>query len=841
MLSIGLLRPGQHDYHRRDPSRYYARNGVADGHWGGAGAQALGLVGAATVEQLRQLFEGSSPIEGRNLVQNAGKPDRLAAYDLTFSAVKDVSLLYSLTPKNEQDAILDAHQRGVRAALGFIERDGLFIRTGKGGVKVDRADAIYVTYEHFLSRANEPALHTHALLLNTGVWEDGKTGALDGRHVLRMKMAAGALYRAETAYQLQRCLGIALARDESWYRIRNMPRSLVERFSSRRQAICEELARTGNSSAKAAAHANLATRQKKQAVDPVRLADEFRSVAESLGFTPDDAKRLCRGPRRSGPEPFCTGEVRRAVRELTLAEGHFTRTQLVREVAEAVQVRGVPASSILRDVDHMLDDPRRIVPLGLHRGEARYTTPGFLRMERQLLETAHQLTQKPSKHASDFQIGRAKIFSGKRLNAEQDAALRQVTQTDGRLHAVVGMAGVGKTRMLDAACRVWKSQGYEPIGLSLSGKAARGIEAATGMPSRTIDSFLLAERKALWRENSHGGRSKAPHGPRLTKRSVVVVDEAGMVDTRKMAELMRRVKKANGRIVLVGDPRQLQPIEAGNPYQAIVTQIVAPAQLKTIVRQQGWAMQAVRDMAEGDADLVLKAFESRGLLDVRETRKEAIGAMVTSWREQGGAARPKSHLMLASTLAEVDTLNRAAQSQRRESGKLGVLSVKCNGQTIYAGDRILVTENSLRHRVRNGDLGTVLLVEPVTKNLVVHLDAGGLVALPLHVFPNVELGYAVTTHKAQGITVDQSYVLLGGPMQDREMSYVQVSRAAAETRLFTDKIEAGENLADLVRQMSTSRQKIMAQEIQRRNDREAAVNLPEPNAPLHEPDREMSL
>jgi len=241
-----------------------------------------------------------------------------------------------------------------------------------------------------------------------------------------------------------------------------------------------------------------------------------------------------------------------------------------------------------------------------------------------------------------------------------------------------------------------------------------------------------------------------------------------------------------------------------------------PAELTKITRQrEEWAQQVVRDMAAGRTKEALTAFAERGLLLVGENREEARQALFQRWKEEGGVQAPQDHLIITGTVKETAILNRLAQREGQREGRVGTASLMVQGEPIHEGDRVLVTRNSVRYDIWNGDLGTVVSVDPQERSLRVRLDSGVRATLPLAYFDHLQLGYALTTHKGQGCTVEKAYILAGGAMQDRELSYVQTSRTRGETWIFADKVETGENIAHIARRMSVSHRKEMALELAR--------------------------
>jgi ATP-dependent exoDNAse (exonuclease V) alpha subunit len=269
--------------------------------------------------------------------------------------------------------------------------------------------------------------------------------------------------------------------------------------------------------------------------------------------------------------------------------------------------------------------------------------------------------------------------------------------------------------------------------------------------------------------------------------------------------------------VLVGDHRQLQSVDAGGAFKSLGEKL-GKAELTHITRQkEEWARDVVRQVVLGDAGSALRAFADRGLLTVADDRAAAMRDLVGAWRA-GGVGDPGRHLIFAGTNAEAARLNRLCQAERRAAGRLGGIGVPIENDFVFPGDRLLFTRNNRHVGVRNGSLGTVVGADPALYALRVRLDGGDEVLVPLQTYSHVRLGYAVTTHKGQGVTVDHSYVLAGGPMTDRELAYVQLSRSRLSTRVFADRAEAGEQLGDLARAMTKSRQHELAIDVEQTSE-----------------------
>lgn len=328
--------------------------------------------------------------------------------------------------------------------------------------------------------------------------------------------------------------------------------------------------------------------------------------------------------------------------------------------------------------------------------------------------------------------------------------------------------------------------------------------------------------KPVLREEETGEQKVKVENHPLSATTVLIVDEAAMVGTKDMSRLIEECRKTGARLILVGDERQLQPVEHGQPFTLIANK-VGQVTLTEIRRQrEEWARQSVHDFADGKAEKALSTYLEHGLFHMREKRADVIKDMIDVWVHDPNKHSEK--VILSNTNETVRELNRKAQEGRGSKNELGEKSVHLNGYEIHENDRVLFTKNEKRLDVKNGYLGTVRTIDERTGDIIVKLDSGELRKIPTADYTNVELGYAMTTHKAQGKTVNSAYILVGGSMQDREITYVQMSRHRDVARIYAAVEDVGMSIERLAERMNQSRQKesAMSQQEKAREKEQAA-------------------
>ncbi|HEY5300090.1 MAG TPA: Ti-type conjugative transfer relaxase TraA, partial [Acetobacteraceae bacterium] len=420
--------------------------------------------------------------------------------------------------------------------------------------------------------------------------------------------------------------------------------------------------------------------------------------------------------------------------------------------------------------------------------QARYSTREMVSIERDMAISADRMAEGrgfgvAGRHV-DAAIG-AQQRTGIQLADEQLAAVAHVAGPE-RIAAVVGLAGAGKSTMLAAAREAWEAQGYQVHGAALAGKAAEGLEESSGIASRTL---------ASWERGWERGFDQ------LGPRDVFVIDEAGMVGSKQLSRFITEADRAGAKIVLVGDPEQLQPIGAGAAFRSVAER-VGFVELEGVRRQrEDWQRAASVDFGRYRTAEGLAAYAERGAIRLDDTGEQVRGAIVRDVMADMEARPDGSRLVLAHRRADVQDLNEAIRAARQERGELAgeIAYQTTEGARSFApGDRLLFRENNRDLGVKNGMLGTVERAEAAgltdDGRLVVRLDSargpgqGRAVSVSMADYAAVDHGYATTIHKAQGATVDRAYVLASGTM-DRHLTYVAMTRHRDEVQLYASREE----------------------------------------------------
>ena len=610
-----------------------------------------------------------------------------------------------------------------------------------------------------------------------------------------------------------------------------IPKDLEEEFSKRRAEIEAALREKGFSGGKAAEVAALDTRRAKEVLDPELLREQWERIAGEYGVD----RNLIEGLRSGEKEIVSSYEMDRKglLGGLTSKDAVFREKDLFKAVAVELSHRGRGLPDVKEEVEALMRDPE-LVRLRGKDGQAYFTTREMLELEEKILARArdgkedrsHEVAGATVRSAVD-RFERERGFS---LSEEQIRAIDHMTRDPGRIKIVQGWAGAGNSTALTPVRYALKAEGFEVVGCALQGRTAERLEQETGIKSQTIHSLLWD----LEGGTAEDGREFSPSRS-FSSRSAVIVDEAAMNDTRRMARLVGVTEKVGAKLVLVGDEKQVPPVLAGSPLRTLKREL-GFAELTENRRQRvEWQREASGEIRAGKVREALTRYADVGMIEIVSTRENAIRKTVEAWGKTFDPATPERSILTSYRRADVREMNQLARETLTDKGALGDISARIRitdregfpreERTFAAGDRIVFLKNSRALDVKNGTMGTVEKIGLDGRGewtIRVRTDEGKTVAFSPADYGQIDYGYATTIHKSQGATVERSFNLVGGT--GLEELYVQLTRQkeGAKIVMIEDQLDRTADEAGI--EMAPTRK--MA-EYARDLSRKLAVELPD--------------
>lgn len=789
---------------------YYTEGGEPPGRWLKVGF-AAGVESETQVQprEFERLHAGLDP-DGRSLQANdGGKIERVGGYDMTFSAPKSVSVLWSLSDAETRMAIEQAQGRAVEIAVDVLEEHAAFCRIGKGGALRERVKLTVAAFVHGDARPakhddgmvfSDPNVHTHAVILNLGQKSDGRIGALDGKVLFQWKMAAGAAYHLALANELQRLgLDITDTGKNGTFEIAGVDRQVCDYFSARRALIEAELAHSGVTSAEAPMLASSVTRATRLTKQDVVGEDRHAIWTErfhALGLAREQMVMPQVHRDRAHVERLddqqLMGVAEAVIRGLTETESSFELRELHAALSTALVGTGAEPNTVDRLIG-TLSETGKVLTLDRDTwGHGILTTPEMIAVERQVYETAQRLNAQTTAGPKPEMV--EKLIAARLLSDEQQSAIRAATRGQG-ITVIEGAPGSGKTTTLEPIKEAWEAKGYRVIGAASAWKIAHQLRDDLNIEARALDSWLAS---------SSAGKSF------LNTKTVMIVDEAGLLGSRPMLTLLQAVQAASSegregpQLILVGDRNQLQAISAGSGL-GIVVAVVGAQRIDTIQRQkEAWTREAIQNVGRGEASSAMQAWVSHGQMHWCDGPKVTVEAIVDAWEQAAKCEPSQTRLMIAATNAQVQALSFEVRKRLRAQGVLigknfDLAAVTPSGQsttlTIAIGDQVRFTT---RAKLGDRDVinGTEAVIEAIRQSEHGELSITALIGAEKVTFTTSDIAdargrvrlthsYASTIYGSQGLTVDRAFTLLT-PSLDRHAAYVGFSRARASTELFVD-------------------------------------------------------
>jgi conjugative relaxase-like TrwC/TraI family protein len=793
VADIAKLSVGREAYYTRelatDHEQYLSGHGESPGRWYGAGASSLGLQGEASVAGFQAMFEGRDPTTGELLGRPHGR-HAVPAFDVVLRPTKSVSILYGLGDPATGRAVLAAHHAGLAEAVGYLD-EHLGVRRGHGGVQhVSGQGLLAVGFDHRTSREGDPLLHTHLVIANRVQGPDGRWTAPDGRDLYRHRLAADAIYRAIYQRELVRTLGVEwTAADTHGNReLQGIPEGLVRGFSKRTGQIDAELDRLGADGGertpplvKLAVHT---TRKPKEHETPDTLYRRWRTEAAERGHDPDSLVREVTD--RDQDRTVSADAVGRLFDRLAGPDGltatvsTFARPEVL--VALGAGLAGATRTELEALADRFLAERAVSVVADRTLEERRWSTSDLLAVEQRLVAAATGRTDEQTAVVSHQAVHEA-LVAHPSAGPDQQAMVRDVCQGGAGVALVVGRAGTGKTFALGIARHAWQLDGYRLLAAAPTGIATLSLQGEGFEDVATCDRLL---------GDLDRGREQ------LDPRVVLVVDEAGMVGSRKLTRLLEHADRAQAKVVLVGDDRQLAAIDAGGGFRALRLRLGASELTENRRQQQAWEREALELVRSGLVEEAVAAYQAHDRVVAADSKPAATLALLQDWWvawQQADHDPAQEVVVLAARRAEVDRLNTACQELLSARGRLGGERLQVEDRQLAVGDRVVCGKNAIVELgVANGSRGTITALDPQARTLTVRLDGAEdqEVTLPRSYLDGrrqgernrrVDLAYATTGHRAQGLTRGRALVRLTGT-EDVNWLYVQLSRARQNTRLY---------------------------------------------------------
>ncbi len=780
-------------------------------------------------EDLRRLVERDFPdAESDQRAAAAKRLMKIAGYDLTFSLPKTYSILMALGDDELTGALIQAQHDAVKATLRHAHEQGWIVsRQGRAGREhLAPAQCVVASFPHFTSRPTEaatiedPQIHTHALLLNTALRQDGRIGCVDNVWLKRNARKIDAFYLATFADMMFRRLGIASSMVGDYPEADVIGTDLVDAFSHRRAEICAEVARRGfdtKRNPRAADIAALATRKAKSTDHNMStLVAGWQERLRSLGMEPSVAASAIRSTMRTGPS---TDQIARRHEHLqTALDRELKRLMAMNAVATIDEVR-----TCLQVAGQAYGSPteidRCIQQTLLTAHVVKVTSPSYdLVVSTAAIHGEHKLLRAAAAAIGKwFHFSDRKIELDPRLTEEQQIAVLHALNADG-VTVVEGAAGVGKTFTTRSVVANARAAGLRVIVVAPSdtAKAIIAAETETGDDS----AFSL---QALARRIERGAAN-------ITARDVIIIDEAAMASTSDLSPVVVNAVAAGAKIILTGDTLQLKAVGAGAPMRALID-LLGSRRVNTIVRQhEPWMREASMALASGRIGDGIRAYDESGCVDIHATRDAAIDAVIDRAMTQAKSEQDTIGawpLLMAYSNDDVNRLNALARQRFKSEGflateiDLAVPSMKqvlatrdpqraaaksaTKSIAVSSGDKVMfVGKFTIDDKtVFNRDSGYIRVADP--GHVIIELARHDLSGHPIRIDTTPEAlaaalvttpygatmvhDYARTIHGSQGATVDHA-ILFASDTLASDLLYVGMTRhrKSAQLVIATDRL-----------------------------------------------------
>jgi conjugative relaxase-like TrwC/TraI family protein len=742
MLTISKpLSAGQaQTYHEAEftakEQNYWSQRGVIAGEWQGRLVEQFGLAGTVSAEDFAKLSQGQHPQTGEQLVRQRASyeyqdadcktirtMEHRAGWDATFSAPKSVSLT-ALVGGDER--VREAHRESVRVALDQLEH---YTQARIGGNHPPETTGKFIVakFEHDTARPVDgyvaPQLHTHAVVFNVTERDNGQPRAIQPQSLFASQQFATAIYQSELTYRLRQ-FGYEITTGRSGApEIKGYTQEYLDASSPRSQQIREYLERTGRSGKEAAEIAAHSTRDRKEIHSPREVMAAHRKLAAEFGHQANAVVRAARERSQHQEKPVNSFErVRESLtfsrdknfeREAVVDERALIRDGLRRGMGE------ITHAQVRANLDTRLSSGEfQIV-------ERHQSVPGRQFTTAKTIEAEHEIIRRVREGQNDIEpvLPRPQAIAAAdqhpHLNRAQKTVVEDVLSSPDRIQGIQGCAGSGKTTTLTVIRSAAEGEGYQVKGFAPTSRAARQLNEA-GIEGGTLQGFL----------------ARIANADQQAQKHFYVVDESSLASTNQMREFLSRLGP-NDRVLLVGDTRQHQGVEAGRPFEQLQEAGMRTARLDEIVRQKDPALKsAVELLAVGQVSAALDALQQQGRVKEIPSAEERVRTIAKSFVES-----PENTLIVSPDNASRRELNVAVRQELKANGSLApedhTLRVLVQRQDMTGAERSWANRYEIKDVVRyargSKNIGieaasyaSVVAINPAANQLTVEKTNGEL-------------------------------------------------------------------------------------------------------------------
>lgn len=784
MLSGSAEGIGGYSMQTKDVEKYYTSDKDRDidppGYEVGVyvGGESLSLPEVCGDEFI-DLLAGKKPGTEEFMYDRAEMKNRRLGVDMTFSPDKSVSVMWARLDEPERRTIEEAFVRSVKKTIEFTHKNVLkdCIRRGAGGKEREQPKELITTlHVHGASRAGDPQLHCHTNTLNLGMRQDGQWSAVHFDDLFQRQKEIRSVFDAEFGIELER-MGLRIEYSDLGPKLADVPEKVIDHFSKRRhqiESLAEEMQVDTNHAGRQLA---LETRAAKTETSDHDRLPLWQKEMNTLGYTKEAALTSIGKHEVPIKMPISEPELNKGIEAAIHKLSDKVNIILEKDLRHAVMCEFLGKTATSQELVEISERALKsdlLIGAEPEKDSHAWVTQKIIDRTNNTIELARQFD--PLKHTTRDELVLETIakFQARGMSDEQAMAVKQICHGD--ISLLDGAAGVGKSFSLAATTDIYKSCGYEVIGAAPTGKAKAVLSASAAIENSYTVHTLLKKIDS--------------NEVKLSEKTVLVIDEAGMIGSDRMLSILQAVKDAGAKVILSGDAAQLKPIEAGRPYEQLLgLDNIPKAEILTIRRQKhAWQREVAGKLRNGDISEAMTAYQGAGLIKHSNTFDSLLEQIKGDWLADREKHPTETQLVLAPTNEMVRDINdsiRAELFKRKELLKKDQVSIdvarpngKLEKRDFTVGDTISLLKNDYSLGVFNGDSGKITATRRVKRGVFefdVELANGKTTTLNTDKYKSFDHGYAVTVHKSQGDTVDRTYVVPSQHMESDSL-YVAATR-----------------------------------------------------------------